>query len=103
MAYRFICVALFLLLIGHMLAVPEIDPESRKDHTAPCKENSNSNLNDRLDAVEKRVEETVQKLEAELAVLLDTIQAPEWSSFLNIDTTGPAVDILDESNIPSQF
>ncbi|KAI5617381.1 hypothetical protein C0J50_22933, partial [Silurus asotus] len=51
----------------------------------------------------QRVEETVQKLEAELAVLLDTIQAPEWSSFLNIDTTGPAVDILDESNIPSQF
>lgn len=48
----------------------------------------------------QRVEETVQKLEAELAVLLDTIQAPEWSSMLNTDSAGPAVNILDESNVP---
>lgn len=48
----------------------------------------------------QRVEETVQKLEAELAVLLDTIQAREWSSLLISDTAGPAVDILDESNVP---
>ncbi|KAF4090457.1 hypothetical protein AMELA_G00052680 [Ameiurus melas] len=73
MAYRSICVALLLFLIGHMLAVPERDPVNRNTHIAPCQEHSK--LNDRLDAVEKRVEETVQKLEAELAVLLDTIQA----------------------------
>ncbi|MCI4376263.1 hypothetical protein PGIGA_G00186360 [Pangasianodon gigas] len=98
MAYRSICIALLLLLIGHMLAVPEIEPANRNTHIAPCQDHSK--LNDRLDAVEKRVEETVQKLEAELAVLLDTIQAPEWSSLLNTDTAGPTVDILDESNVP---
>ncbi|KAB5581572.1 hypothetical protein PHYPO_G00177290 [Pangasianodon hypophthalmus] len=65
MAYRSIYIALLLLLIGHMLAVPEIEPANRNTHIAPCQDHSK--LNDRLDAVEKRVEETVQKLEAELA------------------------------------
>lgn len=54
-----------------------------------------------LHVCRQRVEETVQKLEAELAVLLDTIQGPEWSSVLTTDTAGPAVDILDENNAPS--
>ncbi|KAG7333915.1 hypothetical protein KOW79_002322 [Hemibagrus wyckioides] len=81
MAYQSICLAVLLLLIGHVLAVPEIDPANRNTHVTPCQDHNK--LNDRLDAVEKRVEETVQKLEAELAVLLDTIQAPEWSSLLS--------------------
>ncbi|CDQ68718.1 unnamed protein product [Oncorhynchus mykiss] len=53
-----------------------------------------STLHDRLDVVEKHVEDTVQKLEDELAVLLDAIEAPEWSPLL--ETAGkPVVDILD--------
>jgi hypothetical protein len=42
----------------------------------------------------QHVEDTVQKLEAELAMLLDAIEAPEWSPLL--ETVGkPLVDILD--------
>ncbi|TSK22646.1 hypothetical protein Baya_2004 [Bagarius yarrelli] len=96
MAHQSICVSALLFLIAQVLTVPESNPVNT--HVTPCQ--AHSKLNDRLDSVEKRVEETVQKLEAELAVLLDTIQASEWSSILNADTAGPAVDILDESNVP---
>ncbi|KAF5902122.1 placenta-specific protein 9, partial [Clarias magur] len=51
MAKQSICAAFLLLLIGHMLAVPEIEPANRNTHTAPCQDHSK--LNDRLDAVEK--------------------------------------------------
>ncbi|KAK2852500.1 hypothetical protein Q7C36_007701 [Tachysurus vachellii] len=98
MAYQSIYLAVLLLLIGHMFAVHEIDPANRNNHVTPCQDHSK--LNDRLDAVEKRVEETVQKLEVELAELLNTIQASEWSSVLSSDTAAAAVDILDESNVP---
>jgi hypothetical protein len=42
----------------------------------------------------KKVEDTVEKLEDELAILLDAIEAPEWGPLLDITGT-PSVDILD--------
>ncbi len=43
----------------------------------------------------QKVEDTVEKLEVELAALLDTIEAPKWRPLL--DNTGrTAVDILDD-------
>lgn len=43
----------------------------------------------------QKVEDTVEKLEAELAVLLDAMDAPEWRPLL--DNMGKTdVDILDD-------
>lgn len=43
----------------------------------------------------QKVEDTVEKLEAELAALLDEIEAPKWRPLL--DNTGKtAVDILED-------
>ncbi|XP_036402025.1 placenta-specific protein 9-like [Megalops cyprinoides] len=82
---------LLLFLIGQAATGPVSDPLPRADQAAACQKHSA--LHNRLDVVEKRVDDTVQKLEAELALLLDAIEAPEWSHLL--DTGKPAVDILD--------
>lgn len=43
----------------------------------------------------QRVEDTVEKLEVELAALLDAIEAPKWRHLM--DNTGKtAVDILED-------
>ncbi|KAJ8359869.1 hypothetical protein SKAU_G00163940 [Synaphobranchus kaupii] len=82
---------LFLLLIGQALTEPQSDPLPRADQISVC--DKHTSLHDRLDVVEKRVEDTVQKLEAELSLLLDAIEAPEWRPLL--DTAAPAIDILN--------
>jgi len=51
--------------------------------------------------LQKKVEDTVEKLEAELAILLDAIDAPEWRPLL--DTSGkPSMDIFDGPEDASQ-
>lgn len=44
--------------------------------------------------LQKKVEDTVEKLEAELAILLDAIDAPKWRPLLDMSGK-PSVDILD--------
>lgn len=84
---------LLLLLIGYIAAGPESIPQPRAVRASACQEHSS--LHSRLDVVEKRVEDTVQTLETDLALLLETIESPEWSPML--DTKGkPQVDILDD-------
>lgn len=90
------CISLLLLLIGQISAEPQSAPARRDSISATCKEQNT--LSNRLDAVEKRVEDTVQKLEEDLAGLLDAIESPEWSFLLNSNNAGPAVHILEESN-----
>lgn len=83
---------LVLLLIGFAAAGPESDLRLRAVRSSACQEHMN--LHTRLDVVEKKVEDTVEKLEVELATLLDAIEAPKWRPLL--DNTGkPTVDILD--------
>ncbi|XP_071400796.1 placenta-specific protein 9-like [Centroberyx affinis] len=85
-------VGLLLLLIGYAAAGPESALQPRAVRSSACQEHTS--LHNRLDVVEKRVEDTVEKLEAELAALLDVIEDPEWRPLL--DTSGkPVVDILD--------
>ncbi|CAL8255387.1 unnamed protein product [Lota lota] len=79
-----------LLLIGGSGGHYGIKPRAAR--SSACQDHSR--LHDRLDAVEKKVEDTVQKLEDELAILLDAIEAPEWGPLLDI-TGKPSVDILD--------
>ncbi|GLD70689.1 placenta-specific protein 9 [Lates japonicus] len=72
---------------------PEPDLRPRAVRSSACQEHTN--LHSRLDVVEKKVEDTVEKLEAELAALLDEIEAPKWRPLL--DNTGKtAVDILED-------
>ncbi|XP_034464266.1 placenta-specific protein 9-like [Hippoglossus hippoglossus] len=86
-------IGLLLLLIGYAAAGPEPDLRPRAFRTSACQEHTN--LHNRLDVVEKKVEDTVEKLEVELAALLDTIEAPKWRPLL--DTAGQTtVDILEE-------
>nr|XP_028279857.1 placenta-specific protein 9 [Parambassis ranga] len=84
---------LTLLLIGCAAAGPEPDRRPRAVRSSACQEHTN--LHSRLDVVEKKVEDTVEKLEVELAALLDAIDAPEWRPLLD-DTGKTAVDILEE-------
>ncbi|XP_041722587.2 uncharacterized protein LOC121553507 [Coregonus clupeaformis] len=87
-----ISLGLLILLIGYAAAGPESEFQPRAVRSSACQDHGT--LHDRLDVVEKHVEDTVQKLEAELAVLLHTIEAPKWSPLL--DTAGKhVVDILD--------
>ncbi|XP_051284020.1 placenta-specific protein 9-like [Dicentrarchus labrax] len=82
-------VGLIFLLIGCTAA----GPEPRAVRSSACQEHTN--LHNRLDVVEKKVEDTVQNLEVELAALLDAIEAPKWRPLL--DNTGkPTVDILED-------
>ncbi|KAF4106191.1 hypothetical protein G5714_013853 [Onychostoma macrolepis] len=76
-------VALLMLLIGQICAETSSSSNACQDQNA---------LHDRMDGVEKRVDDSLQKLEAELALLLDAVEAPEWSPLLD----KPLIDILDE-------
>ncbi|XP_032398011.1 placenta-specific protein 9 isoform X1 [Etheostoma spectabile] len=86
---------LLFLLIGYAAAGPGPEPELRPRavRSSACQEHTN--LHNRLDVVEKKVEDTVEKLEDELAALLDAIEDPKWRPLL--DNTGKtAVDILED-------
>ncbi|KAK2922238.1 placenta-specific protein 9-like [Channa argus] len=86
-------VGLVLLLIGYAVAGPESDLQPRAVRSSACQEHTN--LHHRMDVVEKKVEDTVEKLEVELAALLDAIENPMWRPLLdNIGKTH--VDILEE-------
>ncbi|XP_067465545.1 placenta-specific protein 9-like isoform X1 [Thunnus thynnus] len=85
-------VGLLLLLIGYAAAVPASDLRPRAVRSSACQEHTS--LHSRLDTVEKNVEDTVEKLEVELAALLDAIEAPKWRPLL--DSRGKPVDILED-------
>ncbi|XP_074532367.1 placenta-specific protein 9-like isoform X2 [Halichoeres trimaculatus] len=86
-------VGLIFLLIGYTIAGPEPDLQPRAVRSSTCQEHTS--LHSRLDVVEKKVEDTVDKLEVELAALLDAIEAPKWRPLL--DNAGQtAVDILED-------
>ncbi|KAG7229869.1 hypothetical protein INR49_012393 [Caranx melampygus] len=87
-------IGLLLLLIGYAVAGPEPDVRTRATHSSACQEHNN--LHSRLDAVEKKVEETVEKLEVELASLLDTVEAPKWRPLLDNAGQTAVVDILED-------
>ncbi|KAJ8417993.1 hypothetical protein AAFF_G00137020 [Aldrovandia affinis] len=88
-----VSLGLLLLLIGQALTGPQSELLPRADQAPACKQHIS--LHDRLDVVEKRVEDTVQKLEAEISLLLDAIEAPEWSPLL--DTGATVINILDSN------
>ncbi|CAL8299431.1 unnamed protein product [Merluccius merluccius] len=81
-----------LLLIGSCVATGHSGIKPRAVRSSACQDHSR--LHNRLDVVEKKVEDTVEKLEEELAILLDAIEAPEWGPLVDI-TGKPSVDILD--------
>ncbi|CAN9500039.1 unnamed protein product [Ophioblennius macclurei] len=86
-------VGLLLLLIGYAAAGPEPDLQPRAVHSSACQEHTN--LHERLDVVEKNVEDTVEKLEAELTSLLDAMESSEWRPLLD-RAEKPTVDILED-------
>ncbi|KAG7999910.1 hypothetical protein GBF38_001986, partial [Nibea albiflora] len=72
---------------------PDSDLRPRAVRSTVCQEHVN--LHARLDGVEKKVEDTVENLETELAALLDAIGDPKWRPLL--DKTGQkTVDILED-------
>ncbi|TKS85249.1 Placenta-specific protein 9 [Collichthys lucidus] len=77
-------VGLIFLLIGYTAAGPDSDLRPRAVRSTVCQEHVN--LHTRLDGVEKKVEDTVENLETELAALLDAIEDPKWRPLL--DNTG---------------
>ncbi|XP_042358299.1 placenta-specific protein 9-like [Plectropomus leopardus] len=86
-------IGFIFLLIGYVAAGPEPDMQPRAVRSTACQEHTS--LHNRLDVVEKKVEDTVEKLEVELAALLDTIEAPQWRPLL--DNGGKTkVDILED-------
>ncbi|XP_004076913.1 placenta-specific protein 9 [Oryzias latipes] len=86
-------IGLLLLLAGITAAGPESDLQPRAVRSSVCQEHID--LHSRMDAVEKRIESTVENLEAELAALLDAVQDSQWSPLL--DKTGQTVvDILQD-------
>lgn len=84
---------LIFLLIGYTAAGPEPDPHPRVVRSSACQEHRN--LHKRLDVVEKKVEDTVDKLDGELSALLEAIDAPEWRPLLD-KPQQTTVDILKE-------
>ncbi|XP_017297312.1 placenta-specific protein 9 [Kryptolebias marmoratus] len=84
---------LLLLLTGCAAAGLESNRQPRAVHSGACQEHRT--LHSRLDVVEQRVEDTVDKLEAELAALLDTIEAPRWRPLLDTNEK-TKVDILQD-------
>lgn len=84
---------LFFLLIGCSAADPDTDLRPREARSSVCQEHTN--LHNRMDAIEKTVEDTVEKLEGELVALLDQIEDPQWSPL--VDSAGHnTVDILED-------
>lgn len=86
-------IGLLLILIGYAAAAPDSDPRPRVVRSSACQEHTS--LHKRLDVVEKRVENTVEKLESELAALLEAIDAPQWRPLLE-NTGKTTVDILHD-------
>ncbi|KAM9727118.1 placenta-specific protein 9-like [Menidia menidia] len=94
-APRGVAPGLLLVLIGCAAAGAgaETGPPPRGARSTACQEHAD--LHRRLDVVEKGVENTVEKLEAELAALLEAIDAPQWRPLL--DNRGETmVDILQD-------
>lgn len=92
-------IGFLLLLIGYAAAGPDSDLRPRAVRSSACQEHTN--LHNRLDVVEKKVEDTVEKLEVELTTLLESINAPEWRPLLdNVGQT--TVDILEDPEQRSQ-
>nr|XP_046257404.1 placenta-specific protein 9-like [Scatophagus argus] len=86
-------VGLILLLIGYAATAPENDLRPRAVRSSACQEHTN--LHNRMDVVEKKVEDTIENLEVELAAILDVIEDQKWRPLL--DNTGKtAVDILED-------
>ncbi|KAF6737442.1 Placenta-specific protein 9 [Oryzias melastigma] len=86
-------IGLLLLLACLTAAGSESDLRPRAVRSSVCQEHTD--LHSRMDAVEKRMEGTVENLEAELAALLDAIHDTQWSPLL--DKPGQtAVDILQD-------
>lgn len=83
-------VFLLMLLIGQRSAGP-----NTVNRFNSCQDQNG--LHSRMETVEKRLEDTVQMLETELAALLDVIEAPKWSPLLDTDSGAPLIDILDEN------
>ncbi|XP_039504831.1 uncharacterized protein LOC120460883 isoform X2 [Pimephales promelas] len=81
-------VALLALLIGQILA----GPGTSSSHT--CQDQKA--LHERMDGVEERLESGVQKLQAELDLLMEELEAREWSPLLD----GARIDLLDEPPNP---
>ncbi|XP_072247557.1 placenta-specific protein 9-like [Leuresthes tenuis] len=86
-------IGLLLILIGYTVAGPESDLRPRAVRSSACQEHTN--LHNRMDVVEKRVENTVGKLETELAALLEYLDDPQWRPLLE-NTGKTAVDILQD-------
>ncbi|XP_041645827.1 placenta-specific protein 9-like [Cheilinus undulatus] len=84
---------LIFLLIGYTAAGPEPDILPRAARSSACQEHMS--LHNRLDVVEKKVEDTVEKLDVELTALLEAVEDPKWRPLL--DNAGQtAVDILED-------
>ncbi|KAM6916272.1 uncharacterized protein FYW49_009363 [Xenentodon cancila] len=84
---------LLLLLLAGCTAAGPADLRPGAVRSSACQEQTN--LHNRLDVVEKRVESTVEKLEAELASLLDAVESDQWRHLLdNVRKT--TVDILQD-------
>ncbi|XP_028650981.1 placenta-specific protein 9-like [Erpetoichthys calabaricus] len=82
---------ILLLLASQAEAGPDPGVVPRAVRENVCQKHNT--LHHRLDVIEKRVEDAVGKLESEVSILLDAIEAPEWSPLLT--TGGPAIDIYD--------
>ncbi|KAK7149093.1 hypothetical protein R3I93_013182 [Phoxinus phoxinus] len=80
-------VALLTLLIGQILAGPESSSNACQDQKA---------LHKRMDGVEERLESGVQKLQEELDLLMEELEAREWRPLVD----GSRVDLLDEPPNP---
>ncbi|XP_077351192.1 uncharacterized protein LOC144001083 isoform X2 [Festucalex cinctus] len=85
-------IGLIVLLIGCAAAEVDSERSPRAVLSSACQEHTS--LHNRADVVEKKVEDTVGKLEVELAALMEAIEDPKWRPHL--DNTGTPVDILED-------
>ncbi|KAJ0067213.1 hypothetical protein NL108_013066 [Boleophthalmus pectinirostris] len=92
-ALRLSSLGLFLLLIGCASPDPEADIRPRVVHSSVCQEHTD--LHNRMDAIEKTVEDAVDRLEGELVELLEKIEDPQWSPLVD-STNMKTVDILED-------
>ncbi|XP_069837006.1 placenta-specific protein 9 [Dendropsophus ebraccatus] len=86
--------AAFLLLVVLEGTLTAADPAStlHRDREEWCKEHQK--VHKRLDAVEERVQTTVEHLYSEVNSLLDTISGSSWA--LSVAPSGPLLDIFEE-------
>ncbi|KAM9809555.1 uncharacterized protein ACBT44_012745 [Syngnathus typhle] len=85
-------IGLVILLIGYTVAEVDAERSPRAVSSSACQEHASRHH--RLDEVEKKVEDTVGKLEVELAALLEAIEDPKRRP--RLDNTGTPVDILED-------